>query len=133
LRGRGGVPWLIAAGGSVLLAAVALGIVLGQPFEFMGLGLRLEAGWTFLGRALVLRPDNRTLVSFVFLSGAVLLAAGWASDAPRRLASIGLLMLLALAAAMMIQPSSSPTLIAPRRSWDVSLLRRTACSVARRD
>jgi hypothetical protein len=112
LRGRGGVPWLIAAGGSVLLAAVALGIVLGQPFEFMGFGIRLEASWTFLGRALVLRPDNRTLVSFVFLSGAVLLAAGWASEAPRRLASIGLLMLLALAAAMMIQPFVfSPTLI----------------------
>jgi formate hydrogenlyase subunit 3/multisubunit Na+/H+ antiporter MnhD subunit len=103
---------LIAAGGSLLLGAVALGIVLGNPFEVMGLGIRLEAGWTFLGRSLVLRPDNRALVGFVFFSGAVLLVAGWAAEAPRRLASVGLLMLLALAAAMMVQPFVfSPTLI----------------------
>ena len=61
LRARGWIPWLIAAGGSLLLAAVALGIVLGEPFEVMGVGIRLEAGWTFLGRSLVLRPENRAL------------------------------------------------------------------------
>src|SRR3989337_4409094 len=102
LRARGLIPWLIAAGGSLLLAAVALGIVLGEPFEVMGIGIRLEAGWTFLGRSLVLRPENRALVSFVFVSGAILLVSGWASDAPRRLASVGLLILLSLAAAMKI-------------------------------
>jgi len=113
LRARGWIPWLIAAGGSLLLAAVALGIVLGEPFEVMGFGIRLEAGWTFLGRSLVLRPENRALVSFVFVSGAILLVSGWASDAPRRLASVGLLILLTLAAAMMVQPFVfSPTLIA---------------------
>ena len=113
LRARGWIPWLIAAGGSILLAAVALGIVLGEPFEIMGIVIRLEAGWTFLGRSLVLRPESRALVSFVFVSGAILLASGWVSDAPRRLASVGLLMLLALAAALMVQPFVfSPTLIA---------------------
>lgn len=113
LRSRGAVPWLIAAGGAVLLGAVALGIVLGEPFEVMGFGIRLEAGWTFLGRSLLLRPDNRPLVSFVFLAGAVLLVGGWASDAPRRLSSIGLLILLSLSAATMVQPFVfSPTFIA---------------------
>jgi formate hydrogenlyase subunit 3/multisubunit Na+/H+ antiporter MnhD subunit len=43
----------------------------------------------------------------------VLLVAGWVANAPRRLASVGLLILLALAAAMMVQPAVfSPTLIA---------------------
>jgi formate hydrogenlyase subunit 3/multisubunit Na+/H+ antiporter MnhD subunit len=113
LRARGGTPWLIASGGSVLLAMVAAGIVMGDPFEILGMGVLLETGWTFLGRSLVLTPDNRALVAFVFLSGAVLLVSGWVSDAPRRLAPVGLLMLLALAAAMMIQPFVfAPTLIA---------------------
>jgi formate hydrogenlyase subunit 3/multisubunit Na+/H+ antiporter MnhD subunit len=113
LRGRGWIAWLVAAAGSVLLAAVALGIVLGQPFQVMGIGIRLEAGWTFLGRSLVLSPESRVQVSFVFLSGAIMLVSGWLSDAPRRLASVGLLMLMALAAALMVQPFVfSPTLIA---------------------
>jgi formate hydrogenlyase subunit 3/multisubunit Na+/H+ antiporter MnhD subunit len=113
LRGRGWVPWLIAAVGSALLGAVALGIILGEPFEVLGIGIRLEATWTLLGRSLVLRPDSRALVGFIFFSGALLLAAGWAADAPRRFASVGLLMLLALAAAMMVQPFVfAPTLIA---------------------
>ncbi|HMK07692.1 MAG TPA: proton-conducting transporter membrane subunit [Anaerolineales bacterium] len=112
LRGRG-TAWLIAAGGSILLAGVALGIVLGEPFEVLGLSVRLDANWTFLGRSLVLRAENRPLVTFLFLAGGLLLTAAWASDAPRRLAPLGLTMLLALAAAMMIEPFVfAPTLIA---------------------
>jgi formate hydrogenlyase subunit 3/multisubunit Na+/H+ antiporter MnhD subunit len=113
LRGRGWVAWLIAAVGSALLGAVALGILLGEPFEVLGVGIRLEPTWIVLGRSLVLRAESRALIGFIFFSGAVLLAAGWAADAPRRFASVGLLMLLALAAAMMVQPFVfAPTLIA---------------------
>jgi len=105
LRGRGGTAWLIAAGGAALLGAVALGVVLGEPFELLGLGVKLEAQWIVLGRSLVLGPSSRRLVGFVLTSGALLLAAGWIAGAPRRMAPVGLLVLLALAAAMMVDPA----------------------------
>jgi formate hydrogenlyase subunit 3/multisubunit Na+/H+ antiporter MnhD subunit len=66
-----------------------------------------------LGRSLVLGPGNRAAIGFVFISGALPLAGSAAADAPRRLASIGLLILLLLAAALMVQPFVfSPTFIA---------------------
>jgi formate hydrogenlyase subunit 3/multisubunit Na+/H+ antiporter MnhD subunit len=113
VRARGGVPWAIAAGGSLLLGAVAMGVLLGEPFEVLGFGFRLEPTWTFLGRSLALRPEYRGQVGFVFLAGSILLVAGWAANAPRRLPSMGMLILLALSAAIMVQPFIfSPTFIA---------------------
>ena len=113
LRGRTATASGISAVGAVLLGAVALGVVLGEPFQVMGFGVKLEAVWPILGRSLVIGPANRAAIGFVFISGALPLAGSWLADAPRRLGSIGLLILVALAAAIMVQPSVfSPTLIA---------------------
>ena len=113
LRGRTATASGISAMGAVLLGAVALGVVLGEPFQVMGFGVKLEAVWAVLGRSLVLGPANRAAIGFVFISGALPLAGSWAADAPRRLGSVGLLILVALAAAIMVQPSVfSPTFIA---------------------
>ncbi len=95
---------LVAALGAALLGGLALGVVLGEPFEVLGLGVKLEPGWSVLGRSLVLDAENRPWVGFIFLSGSALLAAAAVAGAPRRTASIGLLMLLALTAALMVRP-----------------------------
>jgi hypothetical protein len=113
LRGRVATASFIAALGAVLLGAVALGVVLGEPFQVLGFGVKLEPGWSVLGRSLILGPGNRAAIGFVFISGALPLAGSAAADAPRRLGSIGLLILLLLAAALMVRPFVfSPTFIA---------------------
>ncbi len=113
LRGRAATASWIAALGAVLLGAVALGVVLGEPFQVLGFGVKLEPAWSVLGRSLVLGPGNRAAIGFVFISGALPLAGSYAADAPRRLGSIGLLILLLLAAALMVQPFVfSPSFIA---------------------
>jgi len=113
LRGRAATASWIAGVGAVLLGAVALGVVLGEPFQVLGFGVKLEPGWSVLGRSLVLSPANRVSIGFVFITGALPLAGSYAADAPRRLGSIGLLILVLLAAALMVQPFVfSPTFIA---------------------
>jgi hypothetical protein len=113
MRSRLATASLVTAVGALLLGAVALGVVLGEPFQIMGVGIKLEATWPVLGRSLVLGPSNRSAIGFVFISGALPLAGSWAADAPRRLGPIGLLILVCLAAAMMVQPFVfSPPLIA---------------------
>jgi len=59
------------------------------------------------------RPGLSWAIGFVFISGALTLAGSWAADAPRRLGATGLMILVCLAAAMMVQPFVfSPPLIA---------------------
>ena len=99
LRGRAAPASWIAGIGAVLLGAVALGVVLGEPFQVLGFGVKLEPAWSVLGRSLVLSPANRVAIGFVFITGALPLAGSYAADAPRRLGSIGLLILVLLAAA----------------------------------
>lgn len=103
-RGRTVAAPLVAALGAALLGALALGAVLGEPFEVLGVGFKLEPGWSVLGRSLVLDAENRPWVGFIFLSGAMLLAAAAMAGTLRRTAAIGLLMLLALTAALMVRP-----------------------------
>lgn len=113
VRSRPNAAYAIGAVGAVLLAGLTLGVVLGAPIQLLGFGVKLEPEWTILGRTLGLGAENRQPIGFVFLTGAVLLVAGLASGAPRRLPSAGLGVLLAVAAAMMVRPFVfAPALIA---------------------
>lgn len=113
LRARPRLSFGLAAGAGALLGAIAIGIVLGAPFQVLGIGVKLEEGWTVLGRSLVLGEHNRLPVGFIFLAGSVLLLSGLASGASRRMPAAGMGVMLALAAALMIQPFVfSPALIA---------------------
>lgn len=103
-RGRQVAAPLVASVGALLLGALALGVVLGEPIEVMGVGVKLEAAWSVLGRSLVLEPENRPWVGFTFLSASMLLAGAALAGAPRRTASIGLLVSLAVAASLMVRP-----------------------------
>jgi formate hydrogenlyase subunit 3/multisubunit Na+/H+ antiporter MnhD subunit len=113
IRTRRGPAFGLAAGGSALLGAVALGVVLGQPFQVLGIGVKVEPTWTTLGRSMALSEGSRITVGFVLFAGAALLLGGWAGGAPRRLAPLGILILLAVAAALMVEPFVfAPTLLA---------------------
>lgn len=113
LRPRPGAAYAVGAAGAALLAGLTSGIVLGSPFQMLGVGLKLEPEWTVLGRTFALGTENRLPIGFVFLAGAALLGGGYASGAPRRLPAAGMGVLVAVAAALMVRPFVfSPALIA---------------------
>ena len=113
LRGRRAIAFGIAAGGVALLGAVAIGLVLGSPIQIFSIGVKLESEWVVLGRSLVLGASNRLSVGFIFLTGSIFLVAGLVGGAPRRLPAAGIGVMVALAAALMVQPFVfSPAFIA---------------------
>jgi len=104
LRSRPRLSAVIVSATSGLLGAFAVLASLDEPFVVLGASVRLDSSFTFLGRSLVLDAANRSQVGFLYLSGAFLLGASWIAPSGRRLPSMGLLIVTAVAASLMIRP-----------------------------
>jgi len=94
----------IAAIGSALIAVFALLVTLDEPLVVLGLPIKVSSAWRILGRALVLDERSRAAIGFLYLTGAFVFGAAWATKASRNLYYIGLLSLGSIAASFMIQP-----------------------------
>jgi len=94
----------ITAIGSALMAVFALLVMLDEPLIVLGLPIKIYSTWRILGRALVLDGGNRAAIGFLYLTGAFVFGAAWATKASRNLYYIGLLSLGSIAASFMIQP-----------------------------
>lgn len=104
LHDRRMLSTLIATTACAILAAFALLAPLGEARLLLGTGLKVGESFQLLGRQLVLDELNRAALAYLFLSGAVVFAGGWVADTARYLYSAGMLTLMALAAALMVQP-----------------------------
>jgi formate hydrogenlyase subunit 3/multisubunit Na+/H+ antiporter MnhD subunit len=104
LRGRPRLSAVLVSVASAQLGAFALLASLDEPFRVLGMSFRLDSSFTLLGRSLILDSANRSQIGFLYLSGAFLLGASWITPSGRRLPSLGLLVVTAVAASLMIRP-----------------------------
>ncbi len=103
-RNRPRTQAAISAIGSTLLAVFALWITLDDPFEVLGLAVKITSTWRILGRSLILDESNRAAVGFLYLAGAFILGGAWVARPNRNLYYIGLLCLGSVAASFLIRP-----------------------------
>jgi formate hydrogenlyase subunit 3/multisubunit Na+/H+ antiporter MnhD subunit len=104
LRNRPRSYTVVSAIGSALLAAFSLWITLDEPFEILGLPIKITSTWLVLGRVLILDEGNRAAVGFIYLAGAFIFGGAWVAQPNRNLYYVGLLCLGSVAASFLIQP-----------------------------
>lgn len=104
VRNRPKFSAAIAAVGSALIAMFAMLVTLDEPLVVLGLPIKVTSVWRILGRALILDERSRVAIGFLYLTGAFVFGAAWATKASRNLYYIGLLSLGSIAASFMIQP-----------------------------
>jgi formate hydrogenlyase subunit 3/multisubunit Na+/H+ antiporter MnhD subunit len=104
LRNRPRSYTVVSAIGSALLAAFALWITLDEPFEILGLPVKVTSTWLVLGRVFILDDGNRAAVGFLYLAGAFIFGGAWVAQPSRNLYYVGLLCLGSVAASFLIQP-----------------------------
>jgi formate hydrogenlyase subunit 3/multisubunit Na+/H+ antiporter MnhD subunit len=104
LRNRPRSYIVVSAVGSALLAAFSLWITLDEPFEILGLPVKITTTWFVLGRVFILDEGNRAAVGFIYLAGAFIFGGAWVAQPNRNLYYVGLLCLGSVAASFLIQP-----------------------------
>jgi formate hydrogenlyase subunit 3/multisubunit Na+/H+ antiporter MnhD subunit len=104
LRNRPRSYIVVSAVGSALLAAFSLWITLDEPFEILGLPVKITSTWLVLGRVFILDEGNRAAVGFIYLAGAFIFGGAWVAQPNRNLYYVGLLCLGSVAASFLIQP-----------------------------
>ena len=104
LRNRPRSYTVVSAIGSALLAVFSLWITLDEPFEILGLPVKVTSTWLMLGRVFILDESNRAAVGFLYLAGAFIFGGAWVAQPSRNLYYVGLLCLGSVAASFLIQP-----------------------------
>jgi NADH-quinone oxidoreductase subunit N len=86
------------------LALIVLFVPFDEPYNILGLSLKLSSRWVLLGRSFVLGQDVRPMVGYLYLSGAFLIAPSFLIRAPRYFTAISPLILAAVAGSILVQP-----------------------------
>lgn len=91
----------IAVAGGICLLGVA---VLAQPIDATFLGIDIDGRLNLLGRAMQVHEQDRLALLILFSCTALLLIASWHTPQNWNFAPVGMLMLSALSAALMVRP-----------------------------
>lgn len=104
LRRRSLAPYVLASLSCGLIGVLVLTVPLEEALTVLGLPLRIEAGMQLLGRRILVDQRSRAAISFLYLSGSLFFAVGWASRPGRSFAPVGVVILALLAGSLTIEP-----------------------------
>jgi len=93
----------LAAGTSLALGLACLRLPLDAPATFLGRPVQLGQPVVVLGRELVLQPAGASALGFIFVLGAVLFFLAWGIPQGRLFCPVGLVLLSAISANVMIR------------------------------
>ena len=94
----------VAAIGAASIAAFVLFVPLDEAGIFFGGSIKFAREWIILGRMFSLSDSVRPMIGFLYLASAFFLFAAWVVRANRYFPSVGLLILAAVAASLMVDP-----------------------------
>ena len=94
----------VAAIGAASIAAFVLFVPLDEAGIFLGGSIKFAREWIILGRMFSLSDSVRPMIGFLYLASAFFLFAAWVVRANRCFPSVGLLILAAVAASLMVDP-----------------------------
>lgn len=95
---------LLAGAGSLLAGAFAFVAPIGEALDVIGLGIKIAPDLQLLGRQLVVGPESRASIAFLYLAAGFLFGLSWLADTSRYFYSAGMAAVAALAASLMVRP-----------------------------
>ena len=95
---------IVAAIGAGSIAAFVLLIPLDEALLLGGISVKFTREWVILGRMFSMSDSVRPMIGFLYLAGAFLFPAAWVVRSNRSLPFVGLLILAAVAASLMVDP-----------------------------
>jgi NADH-quinone oxidoreductase subunit N len=95
---------IVAAIGAGSIAAFVFFVPFDDALLFGDVSIKFTSEWIILGRLFSLSDTVRPLIGFLYLIGTFLFPAAWVVNTNRFFPSLGLLILAAVAASLMVEP-----------------------------